>query len=71
MGFIRKQEEKFAVRLLAWRYERLGMPMPGLAALERQAKSIVDEAHRIAGERGRNVASIMKEMVNDLKNKPL
>jgi len=29
----------------------------------------VDEAHRIARERGRNVLSIMKELVGDLKKK--
>ena len=71
MGFIRNQEEKVAVRLLAWRYERLGLPAPNLSELQRQAKTIVDEAHRIARERGQNVASIMKEMIGDLKNKRL
>jgi hypothetical protein len=29
----------------------------------------VDEAHRIARERGRNVLAIMKELVGDLKKK--
>jgi hypothetical protein len=29
----------------------------------------VDEAHRIARDRGRNVLSIMKELVGDLRKK--
>jgi len=71
MGFFREQQERLAVRLLAWQFQRLGQPIPGHADLKRQAVQIVDEAHRIARERGRNVVSIMKDLVNDFKNKPL
>ena len=35
--------------------------------LEKQAARFVEDAHRIARERGRNVISILKEMVNDIK----
>jgi hypothetical protein len=31
------------------------------------AEKIVDQAHRIARERGQNVISIMKELIADLK----
>jgi hypothetical protein len=67
MGFFRIQEENLAMRLLAWRYERMGLPVPGMSELRRQAKTIVDDAHRIARDRGRNVMSIVKEMVNDIR----
>ena len=35
--------------------------------LEQQAGKIVDDAHRIARERGSNVFSIIKELASDLK----
>ena len=69
MGFIRQQEERFAVRLLTWQYQRMKVPVPSLEELERQAGKLVDDAHRIARERGRNVLSILKEMVADLTKK--
>lgn len=69
MGFIRQQEERLAVRLLAWQYQRMNLPVPSLEELERQAGKLVDDAHRIARERGRNVISILKEMVVDLTKK--
>lgn len=58
-----------AVRLLAWQYQRMNLPIPVMSELERQAAKLVRDAHRIAGERGRNVMSIIKEMVADIKNK--
>ena len=67
MGFFRKQEEKLAVKLLGWQYQRMKLPVPPLEALERQAEKLVVDAHRIAGERGRNVVSILKDLVGDLK----
>lgn len=69
MGFVRQQEERLAVRLLQWRYEKLKVPMPDAAELEDRARQIVDEAHRIARERGRNVVAIMKELTADLKKR--
>jgi hypothetical protein len=69
MGFIRQQEERLAVRLLTWQYQRMNLPVPSLEELERQARKLVDDAHRIARERGRNVISILKEMVVDLTKK--
>jgi len=41
--------------------------VPDDAALEGHAKKNVDEAHRITREKGRNIYSIMKELVNDWK----
>lgn len=69
MGFIRRQEERLAVRYLQWQHEKQKMPPPPLAELERQAEKIVDEAHRIGRERGSNVLAIIKELIEDLKKK--
>lgn len=69
MGFFRQQEEKLAVRLLAWQYQRTNLPIPPLPDLERQAVALVEEAHRIGRERGRNVVSILKELAADLIKK--
>lgn len=69
MGFIRQQEEKMAVRLLTWRYQKMNINVPPMPELERQAAKLVDDAHDIARERGRNVISIMKDLVDDLKRK--
>ena len=68
-GFLRRQEERLAVRLLEWRYQKMNLPLPSRDELERHAAGIVDDAHRIARERGRNVMSIIKEMVADIKKR--
>ena len=65
MGFIREQQVKLALRLLAWRYEKAGQPLPDPAVLQRHARELVDDAHRNARERGGNVLSILKQMAND------
>jgi hypothetical protein len=69
MGFIRQQEEKLAVRLLTWRYQKMNIAVPAATELQHQAAKLVDDAHKIARERGRNVISIMKDLVEDLKRK--
>ena len=69
MGFIRQQEEKLAIRLLTWRYQKVNITVPAMSELERHASKLVDDAHKIAKERGRNVISIMKDLVEDLKRK--
>ena len=69
MGFIRKQEENLAVRLLKWQYQRINSPLPEDSVLKKQASKIVDDSHRIAKERGRNVFTIIKESINDFKRK--
>jgi hypothetical protein len=69
MGFIRQQEEKLAVRLLTWRYQKMNISVPDSTELKNQASKLVEDAHKIARERGRNVISIMKDLVDDLKRK--
>ena len=69
MGFIRQQEEKLAIRLLTWRYQKMNITVPSMTELEHQASKLVEDAHRIARERGRNVISIMKDLVDDLKRR--
>ena len=68
MGFFRQQEERLAIRFLTWQYQKLGQPVPDDDALKLQAAKIVQEAHRIARQRGRNVIAIIKDLVNDIKN---
>ena len=58
-----------AMRLLAWQYQRLKMTLPDEGEMQRRAEQLVDDAHRIAKERGRNVVTIMKEMIEDIKKK--
>jgi hypothetical protein len=66
MGFIRKQEEKLALRLLIWQYGKKNTPLPQLSELQRQATLVVDQAHEIAARRGHNVISIIKEVAGDI-----
>ena len=63
MGFIRRQEEKMTIQFLTWKYQKADMPVPPVSELKKQAGQIVDEAHRIAKERGSNVLSIVKELI--------
>lgn len=69
MGFFRKQQEQMAVRLLAWKYQRMNMELPPCDQLETHAAKLVDDAHRIARERGRNVVAILKDLVEDIKKR--
>jgi hypothetical protein len=69
LGFIKQQEKKMAVRLLTWQYQKRELPLPPAYELERQAAALVDEAHRIARERGRNVVGILKELAEDIKKR--
>ena len=67
IGFIRRQEERLAIRFLVWKYQRMNLVEPALSELQGQAGKIVDDVHRIARERGGNIISIIKELVDDLK----
>jgi hypothetical protein len=69
MGFIRHQEEKLAAKFLRWQYEKQKLPLPAEADLMTQTVRIVDEAHRIARERGGNLLEIMKELVSGFLEK--
>jgi hypothetical protein len=67
VGFLRQQEERLAIRFLTWQYQKLNAPLPKDSELAQQASKIVDEAHQIARERGRNVVGIIKDLIADLK----
>jgi hypothetical protein len=69
MGFFRKQQERMAIRLLVWKYERMNVELPPIDQLETQAVKLVDDAHRIARERGKNVIEILKDLVEDIKKR--
>jgi hypothetical protein len=64
VGFFKNQQINAALRLLAWQYERNGQPLPERVLLEGHARQLVDDAHRIARERGGNVLAILKQMVD-------
>jgi hypothetical protein len=67
MGFFRRQEERLAIRFLIWQYEKMGLPIPPPSDLKQKGEKIVDDAHRIARERGGNILTIMKELISDLR----
>jgi hypothetical protein len=69
MGFFKKQEEKLAIRLLAWKYQRMNEQIPPIDLLEAQAAKLVEDAHRIARERSKNVMEILKDLVEDIKKR--
>jgi hypothetical protein len=69
MGFFQDQEKRLATRYLVWQYQRSNHLIPPTQELNRQAAKIVEDAHRIARKTGRNVLSIMKELVENLKKK--
>ena len=66
-GFIRQQKERMAMRFLTWQYQRMNLPVPPSPLLEKQAAKLVDDAHAIARQRGRNVVAIMKELAEDIR----
>lgn len=67
MGFIRRQEEKFALQLLQWQYKKTGQAVADTATLERHARILVADAHRIARERGGNILEILKEAAGKIR----
>jgi hypothetical protein len=67
MSFFREQKIKLAQRLLEGQYDRRRIPRPPADALRLQAAAVVDEAGRIARERGQNVLAILKDLVRNLK----
>lgn len=69
MGFIRQQEEKLALQYIIWSYQKNKYPMPDAAKLRQMASKLVDDAHQIARERGSNVLTIIKELVQDIATK--
>jgi hypothetical protein len=58
-----------AIRFLVWKYQRMNLGVPAISMLQNQAEKIVDDAHRIARERGGNIIAIIKGLVNDLKKR--
>jgi len=69
MGFFRQQQVDLAVRLLKWQYQRAGKQPPTDDVLRQHADQLVDDAHRIAKEKGRNVMAIIRELADDLKRR--
>jgi len=67
MGFFRKQEEKVAIRLLAWQFQRMGKPLLPYSEMEKLAAQLVEDAHQIAKDRGGNIVSILKDLVGELR----
>jgi len=68
-GFVRKQEVAFARKLLVWKYEKSGTPLPDETSISALAEKIVNDAHIIAKESGSNVLEIVKDKVKEIKNR--
>lgn len=58
-----------ALRCLKRHYCKSDLPAPEEEVLLQKAAQVVDEAHRIAGQRGRNVLMILKEMLEEIKRR--
>jgi hypothetical protein len=69
IDFVKRQEERLALRLLKWHYQRNNIPKPPEKELEIRSVQLVEDAHRIARERGKNMLSILKELIENLKQK--
>jgi hypothetical protein len=67
MTFWQQQQIQLAERFLKWQYEKKGCALPDPAELRRQSQNLVDEAHRVAQRTGRNVWTILKELIRDFK----
>ena len=66
MGFIRRQEEKMAARLIQWHLSQKDLSPLAAEELALKSSQLVAEAHRVARRRGKNVLAIMKEMVAEI-----
>jgi hypothetical protein len=69
MGFIRRQEEKLAARLILWHQAQNQLPPLTPEALAQKSAALVDEAHRVGRRRGKNLVAIMKDLVADILKK--
>jgi len=65
--FYKTSGRAFSNPFLVWKYQKMNLVVPGNPTLQSQGSKIVDEAHRIARERGGNIIAIIKELVNDVK----
>lgn len=69
MSFIRRQEEGLTLKYLIRQYQKQGIAVPDETLLASKARQIVEEAHRIARERGRNILGIIQDLASDLMKK--
>lgn len=69
LGFVRKQEVAFAKKLLIWKYEKAGLALPEDEIISAHAEKVVEDAHRIAKQSGRNLLEIIKNTAKDFKKK--
>ncbi|MFP4477278.1 MAG: hypothetical protein ACLFOY_17075 [Desulfatibacillaceae bacterium] len=67
MGFIRRQEVRLAMRYIGRQYDKSGASSPPEAELRARAEQLVDDAHRVARQSGRNFGSILKDLVADIQ----
>ncbi len=68
-GFVWKQEVTFAKKLLVLKYEKSGTALPDVMVLSAHAEKVVDDAHIIAKKSGKNVLKLLKDTMNNIKNK--
>lgn len=55
-----------AARLIQWHLSQKALPPLSPEELAQKSSALVDEAHRVARQRGKNVLAIMKDMVADV-----
>ena len=58
-----------AARLIQWHQQQQADEPLSPEVLAQKASVLVDEAHRVARHRGKNLLTIMKEMVADVLKK--
>ena len=58
-----------AARLIQWHQQQQAGTILSPEELTQKASLLVDEAHRVARHRGKNLLTIMKEMVGDVLKK--
>ena len=52
-------------QFLIMKYQKMNIEVPADPELQEHAGRIVDDAHRVARERGSNVLTILKELANN------
>ena len=58
---IRSAEKELTKGLIKWRFKRAGQVPPDEETLDRGSEKVVDEAHRVIKERGKNIFDEFKQ----------
>jgi hypothetical protein len=61
LSHLRQSELKLARSILRWKFQKEGRPPPKNGELDAAASRLLDEARKIARQRGKNLLDILKE----------